>query len=206
MRKMENRYSQLRHTNFADKRTFETPQEKIYLALSMALLYYKETPVNYDGKISQWGLHFEEIIRILGTPFLSQYKGTLNNGFKAIGFLQGLDMRTPTSMPSNNLSALYQFWSSSFQHIRSFTLNQSTYLNTITVNYYKRHGVSDTSRALVNSSSIWENFIEKGPDGKYTKELKIVKPETLSNAEDTLFLNQMLWEIQKFILPGMTEE
>lgn len=206
MRKMENRYSQLRHTNFADKRTFETPQEKIYLALSMALLYYKETPVNYDGKISQWGLHFEEIIRILGTPFLSQYKGTLNNGFKAIGFLQGLDMSTPTSMPSNNLSALYQFWSSSFQHIRSFTLNQSTYLNTITVNYYKRHGVSDTSRALVNSSSIWENFIEKGPDGKYTKELKIVKPETLSNAEDTLFLNQMLWEIQKFILPGMTEE
>jgi hypothetical protein len=71
MRKMENRYSQLRHTNFSAKRVFETPQEKVYLALSLALLYYKETPVNYDGKLSQWGLHFEEIIRILGTPFLS---------------------------------------------------------------------------------------------------------------------------------------
>lgn len=206
MQKLEDRYSQLRYTNFTSKRSFSTPEEKIYLILSLALLYYKETPVQYDGKLTQWGLHFEEIVRIIGTPFLSQYKGTLNNGFKAIGFLQGLDMSTPTSMPSKNLSALYQFWGSSFQHVRKFTLDQSVYLNNITADYYKRHGVSNTSRALINSSSIWEDFIEKGPDGKFTKELKIVNPNTIQNSDDKLFLNQMLWEMQKFIIPGITEE
>ena len=207
MQKLEDRYSQLKRNDITKKQTFETPQEKIYLVLSMALLYYKETPIRYDGKISQWGLHVEEIIRILGTPFLSQYKGTLNNGFKAIGFLQGLDMSTPTSIPSKNLSALYQFWTTSFTHVRKFTLDQSTYINNITTKYYQRHGVSNVSRALLNSSSIWENFIEKGPDGKFTKELKIIDPETSNlNDEDKLFLNQMLWEIQKFIIPGITEE
>jgi len=107
MQKLEDLYSQLKRENITKKQSFNTPQEKVYLILSLALLYYKNTPVQYDGKLSQWGLHFEEIIRLLGTPFLSQYKGTLNNGFKAIGFLQGLDMSTPTSMPSKNLSALY---------------------------------------------------------------------------------------------------
>lgn len=207
MQKLENRYSQLRKKTFLEKRSFETPQEKVYLILSLALLYYKETPVRYDGKLSKWGLHPEEIIRILGTPFLSQYKGTLNNGFKAVGFLQGLDMGTPTSVPSQNLSALYQFWQSSFQHIRDFTLNQTIYLNKITTEYYKRHGVSNTSRAVINSSSIWESFIERGVDGKFTKELCIVNPDkTPMNEEDKLFLNQMLWEMQKFILPGISEE
>lgn len=205
MQKLENHYAQLRIEDIQKKRSFDTPQEKVYLALSLALLFYKGTPVQYDGKLTQWGLHFEEIIRILGTPFLSQYKGTLNNGFKAIGFLQGLDMGTPTSIPSKNLSVLYQFWQSSFQHVRKFTLDQSTYINKITADFYKRHGVSNVSRALVNSSSIWENFIEKGPDGKYTKELRIVDPNTL-NAQDALFLNQMLWEMQKFIIPNITEE
>ena len=207
MQKLENAYSQLRHTNFKDKRYFNTPQEKIYLILSLALLYYKDTPVNYDGMLSQWGLHFEEIIRLLGAPWMGQYKGTLNNGFKAVGFLQGLDMSTPTSMPSTNLSALYQYWSSSFQHIREFTLRQTLYLNKITTDYYKRHGYSNFSRAVINSSAIWEPFIERDNTGKFTKELRIVDPKKANlSTQDTLFLNQMLWEIQKFILPNITRE
>ena len=206
MQKLENTYSQLRHKSFLEKRSFDTPQEKVYLILSLALLHYKNTSVQYDGKLSQWGLHFEEIIRLLGCPFLSQYKGTLNNGFKAVGFLQGLDMSTPNSIPSKNLSALYQYWSSSFQHIRSFTLQQTNYLNKITQDYYQRHGVSNLSRAVLNSSTVWEDFIEKGQDNKFTKELKIINPNTLHNTQDQLFLNQMLWEIQKFIIPGISEE
>ena len=206
MQALENRYSQLRYTNFKDKRTFNTPQEKVYLILSMALLYYKDTPVQYDGKLSQWSFHFEEIIRLLGCPFLSQYKGTLNNGFKAVGFLQGLDMSTPADMPSQNLSALYQYWLISFQHIRKACLDSATYVNKITVDYFNRHGVSKTQRAVLNTSNVWENFIEKDQDGKYTKELRIINPAKLENKEDSLFLNQMLWEIQKYILPSITEE
>lgn len=209
MKRLEEQYpSSLRYKDFNSEREFNAPEQKVYYVLSMALLYYKDTPVRYDGKLTKWGLHFEELTRILSLPFVGEYRNMLKNGYKATGFGQGLDMGTPTSSPSSNLSALYQFWNTSFQHIRDLQLKQQTYLNNLCLEYENRK-TSQLQRALINTTNIWADLIEKDPNGNYTKELKLYNPydTTLSlDPRDVAFLKKILWEIQKYILPDITEE
>lgn len=209
MHKLEDEFpATLKYHDFKSDREFNAPEQKVYYALSLALLYYKDTPIRYDGKLSKWGLHFEEAIRVLGLPLMSEYKSTLNNGYKAIGLGQGLDMSTPTSSPSSNLSALYQFWDTAFQHIRDTQLKQQNFLNALCLEYEQRK-TSQLQRALINTTDIWSDLIEKGPDGEFTKELKLLNPYDRNlnlDPRDEKFLKEILWEMQKYILKGITEE
>jgi hypothetical protein len=101
---------QLMYVNYSGKRTFTHPAQVLYFICSKTLAYYQGIDVTYGGKLTKYGIAspFEQGVRLLGIPFMSNYRSVLNSGFKDTGFLQGLDMGTPTASPSQSLSLLFQ--------------------------------------------------------------------------------------------------
>ena len=102
MMALKYQYPQVRYANMSGRRAFDHPSQILYYICAQTLTYYQGTAVTYSGKLTKWGLGapLEQGVRLLGIPFMSNYRSVLHNGFKDTGILQGLDMSTPTASPS----------------------------------------------------------------------------------------------------------
>lgn len=203
---LKHQYPQVQYTNMSGRRAFDHPSQILYYICSQTLTYYQGTAVTYSGKLTKWGLGapLEQGVRLLGIPFMSNYRSVLHNGFKDTGILQGLDMSTPTASPSQSLSLLFQQVGVSMDRLRHESLSQVNYINNITLEYVDRKG-SKVGRAVFGGNKIWEDLIRKDPDGKRAKDLKFIDPykhpEEFEDPRDIEFLQEMLWEINKYLLP-----
>jgi hypothetical protein len=98
---------------------------------------------------------------------------------------------------------LFQQVGVAMDRLRHESLSQVNYINNITLEYVDRKG-SKVGRAVFGGNQIWEDLIRKDPDGKRAKDLKFIDPykhpEEFEDPRDIEFLQEMLWEINKYLL------
>jgi hypothetical protein len=93
--------------------------------------------------------------------------------------------------------------------LRHTSMKQVTYNNNLTLKYVNRKE-SKFARAVVGSNAVWEDLLKKDADGKRSPDLKFLNPYTETSEfvdpEDIEFLKEILWEINKYLLPGLKDE
>lgn len=184
-----------------------TEPQIVYSILASALGYYTDTEVQDTGKPSKWGASFGEILRYLGTPFPMFQAGHTyrdKNGNEYVGFGQGLNMTTPTTVTNKNLQKLYKYVTEAFLAIRAGFNEQAKYINDITKEFESTR-VSTTQRIVLGYvDNIWNDLIEKEHDDKQFSSLFRVKNPFENNTDldrdQKKFLKRILWEINKYIL------
>lgn len=201
----------LQKSDFTESRTFQHPSQIAYYILSQTLNYYEEMPIAYNGKLTKWGLKFGEITRMLGTPFFESIKESgneLSDGTKGTGFLQGLDMSTPSATPSQNLQKLFKWYNTAYMKLRKDFFKQANTVNNLCKPYIREKNSQLSSLIINDTSDIWESLLVHDSDGKLSKDLSIRNPytdNTLTESEKH-FLKNILWELNKYRIKGLDRE
>lgn len=181
----------------------QKPAHQAYKLLADAYNYYHGIELTPDGKISKYGLHLSEIIKLLGMPFIKDQSNVLNNGITSSGLLNGTYMSSPQTIQSEALRSIYRYYDAAYLSLREAYLDQRMRIQEITKKYIASKK-SSLDRILINDTiNIWENFLEKDQNGKISHELKLKNPYSPKcdlTPEDKEFLKEILWEINKFQL------
>lgn len=208
---MQDAYPKFVYKDFKSHRDYDmnTMEDVVYLTLSMAYNYCKGVNVAFDGRITKYGLNVGEIFKILGMPFLANQSNVLKNGNISTGWAQGVYTASPQTSPSEIMRQLTAYYDLMYQNIRRDYLKQNRQVNAIVDPYLKLK--TSTLGQLISSGNvkIWENLLVHDASGKVDKELKIKNPWSSENKlgeEDREFLKKILWEINKYLLPGIPKD
>lgn len=202
---LKNLRGDLNWSDFRTGRNFDEtdPVHMLYVLLNEAYAYYLGIPVNYSGELQKYGIQFGEVIKLLSIPFISDQGSILSNGYVSNGPLNGVEVSSPVSVPSQTLRALYQYFDIAFIKVRTEFQEERKSIEKITRDYISKRK-STANRLLWNDNEdLWRELMLKEENGKtLSKSLSLRDPytdKTLSD-EQKEFLKAILWEINKYQL------
>lgn len=102
----------------------QKPAHQAYKLIADAYNYYHGIELTPDGKISKYGLHLSEIIKLLGMPFIKDQSNVLNNGITSSGLLNGTYMSSPQTIQSEALRSVYRYYDAAYLSLREAYLDQ----------------------------------------------------------------------------------
>lgn len=201
MKKLRKAYPQeLKHENITTARTFTTPVSQVYFLLANALLHYRNADVQFNGKVSTWGINVTDIFRLIGGAVVDN-----QNSFA--GPLQGLISTTPSASPSQNMENIALFYRAAYDKLREEFFKQANNVNRICLDYLKdRWNKSQMDRLAWNDTyPIWQSLMVKDGEGDLADSLLLKNPysETNMDPRDKQFLKEILWEINKWRIKGL---
>ena len=201
MKKLRRDYPQeLKHATITEARSFTTPVSQAYYLLANALLYYRNAQVQFNGKLSTWGLNVTDIFRLIGGAFVEN-----QNSFA--GPLQGLISTTPSASPSQNMENIALFYRAAYDKLREEFFKQANNVNRLCLDYMKtRWNKTQLERLAWNDTyKIWESLMVKDSEGDLSNNLLLKNPysETNMDPRDRQFLKEILWEINKWRIPRL---
>ena len=210
LREMESKYPQVSaFKDFESKRIYNTSDPVIttYLILGSMFNFLNGQDVIYEGRLSKYGINFDEVWRTLGVPFIKTSSKTNNKGEKPTGFAGGLYVTSPRTTPSTTLQKLNAFYDTTFNSVRKDYLKQANYIESITKNYIKNYHNNFSELISSGNVNVWERLLVHDADGKVNKNLIIKNPWKANDLtdKDIQFLKEILWEINKYRLKGIPD-
>lgn len=208
---MRHRFPQIAaFKDLTSKRAYNTNDPVIasYLIISQMYNFLNGQKISYDGRISRWGVNINEAFQLLGLPINGLIAKTDSKGDKMVGFAGGLEISSPRTTPSSTLQQLFAYYDIAFNNVRKDYFKQINYIEKISKDYIKNFHGNVSELIAAGNVEIWEHLLIHDADGKVNKDMMIKNPwgNTDLTELDKQYLKEILWEINKYRLVGLTEE
>lgn len=200
---MEDMFPQYRAKDFERTQSYDlhNPIDRLFVDVSELIMYYQNIPIDFSGNIDKYGMRAESIMQLLGMPFVSN----MALGDRGIG--NGLYTTSAENSPSATLRALNTYYNAAYTHIRQQFQHQHRVITDLTIPYISRYE-SQASRLLLGTETKkWEDLLLKDSKGQISETLSLRNPYTDEQLDKKTadFLKGILWEINKFRYPELSE-
>lgn len=204
LQQMRDKYKVLQNSEFGAHGTWDLndPKQLCYVLLAKMYNYLNGVNIDFDGRISKYGISLGNLFSVLGLPFTGKLPTSDTDGSKITGIGGGLELTSPRTTPSNTLRQLNAYYDIVYNTVRKQFTEKTGYVSKLTKDYIKNF-ISE-GRSVVSSeySKIWERLLWS-EGGKLSKRLMFKNPYDKSNdltELDREFLKAYLWEINKYRL------
>lgn len=212
LRKMRKIYPELSGWNDVQSSRnldFSNQKQLVYWVLSQMYNYLSGIEISYDGRISKWGLSLDEVFQLFGIFRYGAISKTTKSGNKTVGLGGGLEITSPRTSPSNTIRQLIAYYDLMYSSVRKEYLEQNNYVHNICSEYIKKKKSVIGQVLSSANTSMWEDLLLHDKDNKLIGDLILKDPyDTHSNLSETDkdFLKKILWEINKYRLPGISDD
>lgn len=206
LQQMRDRYEILRNTEFGEHGTWDLndPRQACYIILAQINNYLHGIKIDFDGRVSKYGISLGELFSILGVPFTGKMALNDTDGSKIVGFAGGMEISSPRTTPSTTLKQLNEYYDLIYNNVRKQFDHQTNYVSNLTKQYVKNF-TSEASQFFVSDNiNVWERLLVHDGD-KLEPRMILKNPYDMSNdltELDREFLKEWLWEVNKYRISG----
>lgn len=206
---MEQEFPRFRTKSFLDNQYYDLtdPIDQLFYTINTLITHYLNIPIDASGNYDKYGLHGSSLMELLGMPIVRNQGFTDSKGRIKRGFANGLFMTSAENSPSPTLKALSEYYEVAYSQVREDFLAASKNITNITIPYINSN-MSKANRIFSGiSTGLWEKFLVKDTKGNIAPVLQLKNPyedSTLSKDESE-FLKAILWEINKYRLPELSQ-